>query len=167
MTALTAGIGLIPLVLAAGQPEKRFYTRCHVILGGVISSTLLDFFVHPALSNLRDPIGPTSSREPNRRTDYVGEEAFVGVAGWLRRGLIRTPTCGSNLNARSFSCAIHCPLRSIHSNFLWCSHLILYGHNFWLGQLARGPQSDEQYEVWFHQVWSETGSAAQRSQAAS
>ncbi len=50
MTALTAGIGLIPLVLAAGQPGKEIlYPVATVILGGVISSTLLDFFVHPAL----------------------------------------------------------------------------------------------------------------------
>lgn len=50
MTALTAGIGLIPLVLAAGQPGKEIlYPVATVILGGVISSTLLDFFIHPAL----------------------------------------------------------------------------------------------------------------------
>jgi len=50
MTALTAGIGLIPLVLAAGEPGKEIlYPVATVILGGLISSTLLDFFVHPAL----------------------------------------------------------------------------------------------------------------------
>jgi HME family heavy-metal exporter len=50
MTALTAGIALVPLVLAAGQPGKEIlYPVATVILGGVISSTLLDFFVHPAL----------------------------------------------------------------------------------------------------------------------
>ena len=50
MTALTAGIGLVPLVLAAGQPGKEIlYPVATVILGGLISSTLLDFFVHPAL----------------------------------------------------------------------------------------------------------------------
>ena len=50
MTALTAGIGLIPLVLAADEPGKEIlYPVATVILGGVISSTLLDFFVHPAL----------------------------------------------------------------------------------------------------------------------
>lgn len=50
MTALTAGIGLIPLVLASGQPGKEIlYPVATVILGGLISSTLLDFFVHPAL----------------------------------------------------------------------------------------------------------------------
>ncbi len=50
MTALTAGIALIPLVLAAGEPGKEIlYPVATVILGGVVSSTLLDFFVHPAL----------------------------------------------------------------------------------------------------------------------
>ena len=50
MTALTAGIGLVPLVLAAGQPGKEIlYPFATVILGGGISSTLLDFFIHPAL----------------------------------------------------------------------------------------------------------------------
>ncbi len=52
MTALTAAIGLVPLVLAANEPRKEIlYPVATVILGGgVISSTLLDFFVHPAYS---------------------------------------------------------------------------------------------------------------------
>ena len=50
MTALTSGIGLVPLVLAAGEPGKEIlYPVATVILGGLISSTLLDFFVHPGL----------------------------------------------------------------------------------------------------------------------
>lgn len=50
MTALTAGIALVPLVLAAGEPGKEIlYPVATVIMGGLISSTLLDFFVHPAL----------------------------------------------------------------------------------------------------------------------
>jgi len=50
MTALTSGIGLVPLVIAAGEPGKEIlYPIATVILGGLISSTLLDFFVHPAL----------------------------------------------------------------------------------------------------------------------
>ena len=50
MTALTSGIGLVPLVMAAGEPGKEIlYPVATVILGGLISSTLLDFFVHPAL----------------------------------------------------------------------------------------------------------------------
>ncbi|MCE5267471.1 MAG: efflux RND transporter permease subunit [Planctomycetaceae bacterium] len=50
MTALCAGIALIPLALAAGQPGKEIlYPVATVILGGLFSSTLLDFFVRPAL----------------------------------------------------------------------------------------------------------------------
>ena len=50
MTALTSGIGLVPLVMAAGEPGKEIlYPIATVILGGLMSSTLLDFFVHPAL----------------------------------------------------------------------------------------------------------------------
>ena len=50
MTALTAGIALVPLTLAAGEPGKEIlYPIATVIVGGLISSTLLDFFVHPAL----------------------------------------------------------------------------------------------------------------------
>jgi Cu/Ag efflux pump CusA len=50
MTALSAGIALVPLVLAAGEPGKKIlYPVATVILGGLISSTLLDFFVPPAL----------------------------------------------------------------------------------------------------------------------
>ncbi len=50
MTALTSGIGLVPLVLASGEPGKEIlYPVATVILGGLISSTILDFFVHPAM----------------------------------------------------------------------------------------------------------------------
>jgi HME family heavy-metal exporter len=50
MTALCAGIALVPLALAAGEPGKEIlYPVATVILGGLISSTLLDFFVRPAL----------------------------------------------------------------------------------------------------------------------
>ena len=50
MTALTSGIGLVPLALAADQPGKEIlYPVATVIIGGLISSTLLDFFVRPAL----------------------------------------------------------------------------------------------------------------------
>lgn len=50
MTALTSGIGLVPLVLSAGEAGKEIlYPVATVILGGLVSSTALDFFVHPAL----------------------------------------------------------------------------------------------------------------------
>jgi HME family heavy-metal exporter len=50
MTALTAGIGLVPLAMAAGEPGKEIlYPVATVIIGGLISSTLLEFLVRPAL----------------------------------------------------------------------------------------------------------------------
>lgn len=50
MTVLTSGIGLVPSVLSAGEAGKEIlYPVATVILGGLISSTALDFFVHPAL----------------------------------------------------------------------------------------------------------------------
>jgi CzcA family heavy metal efflux pump len=50
MTALAAGIGLIPLVLAADQPGKEIlHPVAVVIVGGLVSSTLLDMAVTPAM----------------------------------------------------------------------------------------------------------------------
>jgi len=50
MTALAAGIGLIPLILAADQPGKEIlHPVAIVIVGGLISSTLLDMAVTPAM----------------------------------------------------------------------------------------------------------------------
>jgi HME family heavy-metal exporter len=50
MTALTSGIGLVPLALAAGEPGKEIlYPVATVIIGGLISSTVLEFLVRPAL----------------------------------------------------------------------------------------------------------------------
>lgn len=48
MTAITAGLALIPLVLAAGEPGKEIlYPVAVVILGGLVSSTLLDIVITP------------------------------------------------------------------------------------------------------------------------
>ncbi|MFN2374195.1 MAG: efflux RND transporter permease subunit [Cyclonatronaceae bacterium] len=50
MTALTAGIALIPLALAAGEPGNEIQSpMAQVILGGLLSSTLLNMVVIPAL----------------------------------------------------------------------------------------------------------------------
>ena len=50
MTALTSGIGLVPLALAAGEPGKEIlYPVATVIIGGLITSTILEFLVRPAL----------------------------------------------------------------------------------------------------------------------
>ncbi len=50
MTALTAVLGLLPLVLSKGDPGKEIlHPVAVVIVGGLISSTLLDMFVTPAV----------------------------------------------------------------------------------------------------------------------
>ncbi len=50
MTALTSGIGLVPLALAAGEPGKEIlYPVATVMIGGLTTSTLLEFLVRPAL----------------------------------------------------------------------------------------------------------------------
>ncbi|MCC7111534.1 MAG: efflux RND transporter permease subunit, partial [Deltaproteobacteria bacterium] len=49
MTALTAGLALVPLAFAAGAPGKEIlHPVAVVILGGLASSTLLDLGVTPA-----------------------------------------------------------------------------------------------------------------------
>ncbi len=50
MTAFTAGLALVPLVLAKGQPGKEIlYPVAVVILGGLTSATVLDMVVTPAV----------------------------------------------------------------------------------------------------------------------
>jgi CzcA family heavy metal efflux pump len=50
MTALTASLALVPLVMAKGEPGKEIlYPVAVVILGGLTSSTLLDMIVTPAV----------------------------------------------------------------------------------------------------------------------
>lgn len=50
MTALTAGLALIPLAIAVGEPGNEIQSpMAQVILGGLLSSTLLNMIVIPAL----------------------------------------------------------------------------------------------------------------------
>jgi Cu/Ag efflux pump CusA len=50
MTALTAGLALIPLASQGGEPGKEIlYPVAITIIGGLITSTLLDFFVTPTV----------------------------------------------------------------------------------------------------------------------
>lgn len=50
MTALTAGIGLVPLVIGGQAPGREIlYPVATVILGGLITSTFCEFLLHPGL----------------------------------------------------------------------------------------------------------------------
>lgn len=50
MTALTAGLALIPLALAAGEPGNEIQSPlAQVVIGGLVTSTLLTLIVIPAL----------------------------------------------------------------------------------------------------------------------
>lgn len=50
MTALTAGIALIPLVLGGQEPGREIlYPVATVILGGLTTSTFCEFLIHPGL----------------------------------------------------------------------------------------------------------------------
>jgi CzcA family heavy metal efflux pump len=50
MTALTAGIGLIPLVLGGQEPGREIlYPVATVILGGLFTSTFCEFLIHPGI----------------------------------------------------------------------------------------------------------------------
>jgi len=50
MTALTAGLGLLPLAISAGKPGRELeQPMAVVILGGLLTSTLLNMIVLPAL----------------------------------------------------------------------------------------------------------------------
>ncbi len=74
MTALTAALGLVPLALASGKPGSELLSPLAiVVLGGLISSTILNLFVIPAgyafafrsrLSATAVTTSPTSSLAP-------------------------------------------------------------------------------------------------------
>lgn len=84
MTALTAGLALVPLVLAAGEPGKEIlFPVAVVILGGLVSSTFLDMAVTPAVffhfgrraaeqSLARHGHDPLSTPEPSPATRSGG-----------------------------------------------------------------------------------------------
>jgi Cu/Ag efflux pump CusA len=65
MTALTAGLALIPLALSKGAPGREILQPLAVVvLGGLITSTLLDQLVTPALFwKYGKPVGDKAIRE--------------------------------------------------------------------------------------------------------
>jgi Cu/Ag efflux pump CusA len=50
MTALVLGVGLVPLAIGVGEPGKEIQQpMAVVILGGIVSSTVLNMIVLPAI----------------------------------------------------------------------------------------------------------------------
>jgi CzcA family heavy metal efflux pump len=81
MTALCAGIALVPIVLTPDRPGRELlYPVATAILGGLISSTLLDIVVTPGIFlafGRRAAEAHIAHREPR---DRVEEELFEGIA---------------------------------------------------------------------------------------
>jgi CzcA family heavy metal efflux pump len=78
MTALAAALGLLPLALSVGQPGKELLQPIAVvILGGLISSTLLDQVVTPALFHVvgRKEFGEEAARRRTEKEEIVGGAA--------------------------------------------------------------------------------------------
>src|SRR5262245_5702804 len=76
MTALTAGIGLVPLVVGGQQPGREIlYPVATVILGGLVTSTLCEFLVHPGL------FWRFSGKDAERLAHGGGQEVELETAG--------------------------------------------------------------------------------------
>ncbi len=52
MTALVASLGFVPMAVATGRGAEVQRPLATVVIGGIISSTLLTLFVLPALYSL-------------------------------------------------------------------------------------------------------------------
>jgi HME family heavy-metal exporter len=73
MTALVAAFGLVPLLVAGGEPGKEIlYPVAVVIFGGLVSSTLLDTILTPVMFHLwgRRPLERLLARRENGATLY-------------------------------------------------------------------------------------------------
>jgi CzcA family heavy metal efflux pump len=69
MTALTAGIGLIPLVISGKKPGLEIlYPVATVILGGLMTSTFCEFLIHPGL------FWKFSGKDAQRLTESEGSD---------------------------------------------------------------------------------------------
>ena len=71
MTALTAALGLLPLALSRGQPGSELLAPlAAVVLGGLLSSTLLNLVVIPAGYSLLFGSGPHRIRTPEENIPW-------------------------------------------------------------------------------------------------
>lgn len=78
MTALTSGISLVPIALAPGEPGREIlYPVATVIIGGLISSTILDFIVIPALFWMFGKNSAEKIAEEPEAFDAATEEMYI------------------------------------------------------------------------------------------
>ena len=72
MTALTTGIGLIPLIVGGQQPGKEIlYPVATVIVGGLVTSTLAEFFLRPGLFRWFSGRGVRTGMNDNSKLDAI------------------------------------------------------------------------------------------------
>ena len=72
MTTLAAGLALVPLALAGGQPGSEIQSPMSIIiLFGLVSSTLLSMIVVPAMylrsGTVRERLGQGTLSSPQRK----------------------------------------------------------------------------------------------------
>lgn len=81
MTALTAGLSLVPFVLAADAPGKEIlHPLAVVVLGGILTSTLLDQIVTPAVFyKFGKPAADKIIAERDGRENVLNDERDSGV----------------------------------------------------------------------------------------
>ena len=87
MTALATGLALVPLASAGNKPGHEIeHPMAVVILGGLVTSTVLNLFLMPALylafGQRRRPArgrGGRGSREPSRRVGRARDRGRPGI----------------------------------------------------------------------------------------
>lgn len=78
MTALTTGLGLVPLVIGGHQPGKEIlYPVATVILGGLVTSTLAEFLIRPGLFWLFHPDHESATAAPETHGPAIGGRLAV------------------------------------------------------------------------------------------
>ena len=82
MTALAAGIALVPLLIGADEPGKEILNPVAVtIFGGLISATLLDAFLTPVLFLLLRPQAAGTAADGGRPDRRARSFSGAGLKG--------------------------------------------------------------------------------------
>ena len=82
MTALTAGIGLVPLVLGGQEPGREIlYPVATVILGGLVTSTFCEFLIHPGLFWKFSGKGAARLVQEEHSVEFLGDQPSHQNAG--------------------------------------------------------------------------------------